>query len=211
LLIAQTVRLVQSLAPKRVRVNGILYEVTPSVFNPKFFVTSKLLAENMHVADTDTVLDMGSGSGIQAITAAARARCVVATDISLEATCCTRKNASRAGVANKVMVFCGDLFSALPSPMKFDVILFNPPYLEGTPRSTIERCLFDPHKSILTRFFAEAGTHLRRGGSIQMCYSTAACLRCLTRIAEENGWHWEIIARCSIGIESFLLYKFRRT
>ena len=210
-MIAQTVRLVQNLAPKKVRVNGICYEVSPSVFNPKFFVTSKFLAENMHVEATDTVLDMGSGSGIQAITAAARARCVIATDISLEATCYTRKNATLAGVADKVRVFHGDLFSALPSPMRFDVILFNPPYLEGTPRSPIERCLFDPRKSILTRFFAEAGTHLRRGGSIQICYSTAARPRSLTSIAEENGWHWEIIARRSIGIESFLLYKFRRT
>ena len=47
--------------------------ILPTVFDPVKHWSGKLLADNLVVKDGDTVLDMGTGSGIQAICAAAKA------------------------------------------------------------------------------------------------------------------------------------------
>jgi len=72
----------------------------------------------------DRVLDMGTGSGVLAVAAAKLARSVVAADISARAVKATR--AAGKGMKN-LRVVRSDLFSGVT--VKFDVILFNPPYL----------------------------------------------------------------------------------
>ena len=47
---------------KEVEVFGKKFTVAESVFNPKFFITSKFFAENLIVKKDDEVLDIGTGS-----------------------------------------------------------------------------------------------------------------------------------------------------
>jgi len=130
-ILGNIIRMMQKFLPKKVEVLGKEYVVSNNVFNPKYFFTSKLMAELMDVKGKE-VLDIGCGSGILAIEAAKNARMVVATDINDEAAEIARKNAARNGIFSIVFIQC-DLFSCLRK--KFDVILFNPPYLEGKIKS----------------------------------------------------------------------------
>lgn len=53
---------------------------------------------------TDRVLDMGTGSGVNAILAARSARAVVAVDINPVAVAAARRNAERNGVSDRIEV-----------------------------------------------------------------------------------------------------------
>ncbi len=75
----------------------------------------------------NSVLDMGCGSGIQALLASRHARHVLATDINPRALAFTRLNAALNGIHN-IETAEGSFFEPVQS-RKFDLILFNPPYI----------------------------------------------------------------------------------
>ena len=74
----------------------------------------------------DRVLDMGTGSGVNAVLAAANAHRVLAVDINPYALDAARANAERNGVADRVEVRHSDVFSAVDET--FDVMVFDPPF-----------------------------------------------------------------------------------
>ena len=79
------------------------------------------------------VLDLGTGSGILAVTwllERLRSR-AVAVDASLEALALARANARRHGVAHRLQLVASDWLGALSSgpPRAFDLAISNPPYL----------------------------------------------------------------------------------
>jgi len=78
-----------------------------------------------------SVLDLCCGSGVQGITAAIHyAEKVTCVDINPRAVRFTNFNAILNGVEDKVEVYCGDLYDALPDGhRKFDYILANPPFI----------------------------------------------------------------------------------
>ncbi len=132
------------------------------------------MAKHLSVTSEDDVLDIGTGSGILAITAGEIARKVVAVDINPQAVRCARLNVARNGMTDTISVLQGDLFSSMDPDNKFDIILFSPPYLEGQPKSLIDQALFDPDKSLVRRFLEEAGLYLNEKGYIQMVRSLEA-------------------------------------
>lgn len=201
----QVVRAVQRFGPRRVRVAGATFVVSPRVFNPRFFATSELMARHLHVGRDDEVLDVGTGSGVLAVVAARDAKHVVATDISPDAVRCARDNARRNGV--DVDVREGDLFSPLRPDESFDVILFNPPYMDGEARDLLGRALHDPDKSIATRFFAGAKAHLAEGGHLRVLYSSIADPRRFLEIASEHGWVHRVVARERTLFETYRIYR----
>lgn len=199
------VRVIQRFGPRRVHVAGATFVVSPRVFNPRFFVTSELMARHLHVERDDVVLDVGTGSGVLAVVAARDSRSVVAIDINPDAVRCARDNARRNGV--DVDVREGDLFEALRDDERFDVIVFNPPYMEGVARGPLGQALHDPHKSIATRFFAGARQHLAEGGHLRVLYSSIADPERLLAIASEHGWDHEVVAQQRTLFETYSIYR----
>ena len=76
-----------------------------------------------------SVLDMGTGSGIQAVAAALKpdVEYVLAVDINPEAVEAAKERATDAGVISKMRFLVSDLFTNVKE--RFDWIIFNPPYL----------------------------------------------------------------------------------
>ena len=154
------------------RVNGAPILVTPSVFNPKVPRTGAFLAAHIDsrlVAGDAEVLDMGSGSGACAVAAARHARRVVAVDINPAAVRCATINALLNHVEHRIEVRHGDLFAPVAGE-RFDLILFNPPFLRGTPRDDRDRAWRSP--DIAERFAAGLGDHLKPGGAALLLLST---------------------------------------
>lgn len=138
--------------------------VLPGVFNPKIFQTGEFLAETLNerwIPPGSTVLDMGTGSGVGAVFAAQWARRVVAVDISPTAVRCAQINVLLHGLEDRVEVYQGDLFEPIPGE-RFDVVLFNPPYLRGEPRDDLERALWST--DVIERFAAGLRDHLTTYG-----------------------------------------------
>ena len=154
------------------RVLGLPLLVTPTVFNPKLPRTGAFLAaclEARRVAADAEVLDMGTGSGVCAVFAARYARRVVAVDINAAAVRCARLNATLNHVEDTVEVRHGDLFAPVAGE-RFDLILFNPPFLQGAPRDDRDRAWRST--DVAERFAAGVCGHLKPGGEVLVLLSS---------------------------------------
>lgn len=78
-----------------------------------------------------TALDFGTGSGCLAIALAAKcaAAQVCAVDISPAALLLAGQNVTRHGLNERVRLYQGDGFTAVPVGSRFDLIIGNPPYI----------------------------------------------------------------------------------
>jgi HemK-related putative methylase len=153
-------------------VYGMPFLVTPSVFNPKVPRTGEFLAslvDSKLVSRSHDVLDMGTGSGVCAVFAAKYARRVVAVDINPAAVRCTGINALLNGMEGEIDARQGDLFAPVRGE-QFDLILFNPPFLRGTPRDDRDRAWRST--DVAERFAGGLRAHLKPGGSALVLLST---------------------------------------
>jgi release factor glutamine methyltransferase len=105
--------------------NHISLSIFPSVYEPA--EDSFLLADyasSLH----GKILEIGCGSGLVCLSAASadQANEVLGVDINPEAVKCSQENARANGIYNTRFIE-SDMFSNITG--KFDVILFNPPYL----------------------------------------------------------------------------------
>jgi len=152
-------------------VEGLPILVVPGVLNPVLMRTGASFAAEVArraLAADCRVLDMGTGSGVCALVAARRATRVVAADADPAAVFCARANAELSGVAARVEVIESDLFAALGG-RRFDRVLFNPPFLEGTPGAG-ELAWRSP--DIAARFARDLPAALAPGGEAWVLLST---------------------------------------
>ena len=149
----------------------------PGVFAP--ISDSRFLADVLReqtLPPRATVLDLCTGSGILAITAARRgARSVTAVDCSRRAVLTARLNARLNGV--KVKAVRGDLFEPL-GDQRFDAIVSNPPYVpaetDDLPKKGLERAwdAGTDGRVLLDRIIEEAPDHLKPGGFLLLVSSS---------------------------------------
>ena len=88
---------------------------------------SYLLADNLEIKKGQSVLEIGTGSGIVAMYASRLTDDITVTDINFDACELARKNFAENGIEN-IEILWGNLFEVVEN-RKFDVILFNTPYL----------------------------------------------------------------------------------
>jgi HemK-related putative methylase len=154
------------------RVHGVPILVTPSVLNPKLTRTGAFFASRIDarlVNQDSEVLDMGTGSGVCAVFAARYAGRVVAVDINAAAVRCAAINARLNHLEHKIDVRHGDLFEPVAAE-RFDLIMFNPPFLRGAPRDDRDRAWRS--SDVAERFAASLGSHLKPGGSALVLLSS---------------------------------------
>jgi release factor glutamine methyltransferase len=178
------------------RVLGMPVVVLPTVANPKVLRTGAFFASRIDAKLIGThadVLDMGTGSGICAIFAARIARRVVAVDINPAAVRCTRVNAMLNDLETRIDVREGDLFGPVAGE-RFDVVLFNPPFLLGVPID--DRDAAWRSTDVAERFAAGLAGHLKPGGMAVLLLSTfgPACARFESEL-RERGFRLAVIAR----------------
>jgi release factor glutamine methyltransferase len=162
---------------KRVYFSDYFFDVWENVYEPA--EDSFLFAENLEVQKAETVLDMGTGCGILGIIAAEKAKTVVAVDVNPYAVRCARENANLNNVQNKSYYLQGDLFTPLSERFKFDVVLFNAPYLpvnNTEAEAWIERAWAGgaTGRQVINRFISETPNHLKKSGRVFLMQSTLA-------------------------------------
>jgi len=118
------------------------------------------------------VLDVGTGSGVQALLAARRASHVVATDINPRALAFTELNAVLNGFGN-IEVRLGSLFEAVGSE-RFDLITCNPPYVVSPENRWAYRDGGLQGDELSRRVMLSAADHLADGGYVTMLASWVA-------------------------------------
>ena len=112
---------------------------------------------------TRRILDLGTGSGIIAVTLLqelpeARA---IAIDASVDALALARKNAIRHGVLPRLGLVASDWLAALEGP-PFDLVVSNPPYLARSEAGRLSRTVAD-HDPALALYGGDDGLECIRG------------------------------------------------
>ena len=137
---------------------------------------SYLLADNLEIKEGQSVLEIGTGSGVVAMYASRLTDRITVTDINFDACELARKNFEENSIENIEILF-GNLFEPVKN-RKFDVILFNTPYLpteEGEVLDDTINYAFDGGlngRKVIDVFLDEVGNHLNDGGIVQLIQSS---------------------------------------
>jgi release factor glutamine methyltransferase len=170
----------------------------PGVFRPR--PDSWMLADALHaerLADA-RVLDVCTGSGLLAITAALDGAHATAIDVSRRAVLCAALNARLNGA--RIRALRGDLLKPVAGE-RFDVIVSNPPYL---PAAGDELPTRGPQRAwdagrdgraILDRLCDEAPAHLAPGGVLLIVHSSLSDTEKTIAALNANGLRTDIVAR----------------
>jgi release factor glutamine methyltransferase len=191
------------------RVRGLPLLVIPSVFNPKLLRTGEFFASQLDervIGPHTSVLDMGTGSGVCALCAARQAARVVAVDINPAAVRCARINALLNHLDGRVQVRQGDLFAPVPGE-RFDLVLFNPPFLRGVPRDDRDRAWRST--DVPERFAAELPKHLNPGGCALVLLSSFGDAEMFLRALQGNGFEVSSFAERRFIGETVVIFRAR--
>lgn len=162
---------------------GFLIVVPPDVYPPNPLGLAEIVLRE--VQTRDRVLDVGTGSGINALAAATKASEVVAVDISPSAVVCARDNAARNGLSERIEVRESDLFATVVG--RFDLIMFDPPFRWFRPRDMRERATADENYETLTSFFERVPGYLLPGGRILLSFGTSGDIEYLRHLMSKSG------------------------
>lgn len=148
--------------------------VFPGVFPPvsPFSYDSLLLAEANDTRPGETVLDIGTGTGVQAITSAKKgAKKVVATDISQKAVENALYNIAHHGLDGVIDVRKGNLFEPLKEDERFDLVIANLPFVNHPADNNHERWVYDSGYASHRGFFSGMRDHVRDDSRILMAFA----------------------------------------
>jgi release factor glutamine methyltransferase len=162
-------------ATKRIQFRNQSFNVYEEVYEPA--EDTFLFAENLAVQEGERVLDVGAGCGLLGILAAKKASSVLAVDLNPYAIRCAKENAKLNGVHAAMGFVQASLFSALNPAVKFDLVMFNAPYLpseEGEAASWIGRAWAGGAngREVVDRFIGEVPTYLNPAGRVLLMQST---------------------------------------
>jgi release factor glutamine methyltransferase len=175
---------------KTVFFHDFKFIINENVYEPA--EDSFLFAENLDVKNGEKVLDMGVGCGILGILSTRKTKDVVGIDINPYAVHCAKRNAILNNAKGCISFIQGDLFSALKKTEKFDLILFNAPYLPESETSSLtwlERAWIGGlnGRKVIDVFLSEAIYHLTKNGRILLLQSTLSNVkRTLSRLSRDK-------------------------
>jgi release factor glutamine methyltransferase len=135
---------------------GLEIAVGPDALIPRpeteIIVELALAALGKSPSPQPAVLDFGTGTGCVALALAAKCPTaqVHALDVSAGALALARRNVEAHKLAGRVAFHLGDGFAALPSELRFDLIVSNPPYIPAAEIATLQPEVrdFDPRLAL---------------------------------------------------------------
>lgn len=192
---------------------GFRLRVRPTVFHPRYFITSQFFAAFIGGLDLagKRVADVGTGSGILALAAArAGARTVIALDVNPAAAVTAAENARLNGFDGRVVGVGSNLLSTIPAAPLFDVILSSPPSFPGEPRDIADRAWHaGPDYRNIAALFSQARERLAPGGCLYLLLSSDSDLDLLGTLIARARFVARPVAVRSILIESLIIYELR--
>jgi HemK-related putative methylase len=144
----------------------------PEIYQPAedSFLLAKFVEKEIDKNKIIEVLDMGSGSGIQAetaIKAGINSEGIILADINPDAIKILKKKFPES------KVILSDLFSKIPDSFKFNLIIFNPPYLPDNKFDKESDTSGGKKGSeVINRFLKQAKKYLSEKGKILLITSS---------------------------------------
>ena len=175
---------------------------------------SFLLQKHVKEHAKGIVLDIGTGTGIQALEAAQSKKVVkvFAVDINEEPIkYCIRH------IENKKIIFAmSNLFSLFKKDerykqIKFDTIIFNPPYLP-TDENYKDKAIDGGRKGyeLICKFLHESKKFLKPKGKILIVFSSLTGKEKLDKFLIENYWKFKELDKQHIFFEDLFVYAINK-
>ncbi len=187
------------------RAAGFRLRVRPTVFHPRYFLSSEYFAEFIDGLNLKgkTVAEVGTGTGVLALAAArAGAASVLATDINPNAVLCARENAKANGFGDRVTTACMDLLSETPAEPLFDVILSSPPKHAGEPKDLADQGWHaGPKHRNIAALFDQARDRLRPEGRFYLMVASDSDLDLIGRLIDEADLSARLVVERSFYVE----------
>ncbi len=198
---------------------------------------SFLLSEHVKKHSNGFVLDVGTGSGIQAITASEKANLVIGIDISRDAIKLARDNAFKQNLKN-IYFFESNLFDLfkkietkkqfknnflkeiknkkihdfLEKKILFDLIIFNPPYLPQD-KGIEDKSIYGGIKGheTLERFFSKVGYYLKENGKILIVFSSLTKKEKVDELLRDYCFEFKHVDEKKLFFETLFVYLIKKS
>jgi len=189
----------------------IKVKVTPGVFHPGLFISSKILLNFVdHLKlEEKSFLELGAGSGIISILAAKKGAKVFASDISSIAIESIILNAKENNV--NINVIYSDLFQNIPN-IQFDYIIINPPYYKKDPATDAEYAWYcGSNHEYFIRLFDSLSNYTMQDSKVFMILSEVCDINAIKKIGEKKNFIWKMIEKKTVWGERNYIYKLEKS
>jgi len=180
--------------------------MTELVYEPR--EDSQILQFQVETFAKGNVLDMGTGTGVQALTAAQKDNVnkVLAIDISKRAIDYAKKNNNHP----KIIYQLGNLFNNVKN--KFDTIIFNPPYLPQDYK--IRRRALEGGKKgyeVIEQFLDKVNNFLNPEGIILLVFSSLSKKDKIDEIISNKLFEFKQLSTKSLFFETLYVYLITKS
>ena len=176
-------------------------ELHPEVYDPA--EDTFLLIVSIKINKGDSILEIGTGCGIIALECARIGANVICSDINFFATSLVKRNyqKNKALLKGQLEVRSGDLFEVVKKHEKFDVIIFNPPYLPTKGDDYIGGTgWFDVATNgginglfLTKRYIEELKYHLKKQGKAYFIFSSLSDRKKLEDILIKSKFKYKVV------------------
>ena len=166
--------------------------------------------DKLSIGEYDTVLEVGVGCGVLSLFMAKIAKNVTGVDINHYAVELSKKNAELNNISN-VSFFESDLFEKIDNKFKYDMIIFNLPYVPT------EEIIDEPlakawdggvdGRKVTDRFLKKAINYLKPNGRICVLDSSLSNHKKTIKFLEKNGFDVKIITEKKLSFEMLYLIE----
>jgi len=204
----------KNILSKNFHYNNLIIELHPEVYKPA--EDTFLLLESIQIKTGDNVLEIGTGCGIIALECASKEANVVCTDINPYAVALAKSNYKRnkSFIKGRFEVRKGDLFSTINDNEKFDVIIFNPPYLPTKKNDLVGGSgWFDIATNgginglrLTKRFIDGISKYLSNNGRAYFLFSSLSNKKDINLYISKSSLKAKIVSRYSFNDETIYVY-----
>ena len=190
---------------------GTTVTVLPGVFHPGLFYSTKFLIEYLQdqPIESQSMLELGCGTGLISIIAAKSGAEVTAIDLSRKAVENVKLNTLTNSV--KIRIIHSDLFDSIERKT-FDWIVINPPYYAGTPSNEEELAWYAGENfNYFRKLFKSLGDYVHETTEIIMVLTKGSEVTKISAIGKENGFDFELVKEKKVFFdEKDFLYRIVR-
>jgi release factor glutamine methyltransferase len=182
------------LSPYTLECDGVKLTVLPNVYAPHFFTDSEWFASKVaEITGSQSLLEIGTGTGIIALCCGRNGGHVVATDVNPAAVENAKLNAKNVGLPINVRE--GDMYSPIQADERFDFIFWAHPF-NNWPEPVSDMLLrsgMDYRYEGLKAYIAGAHDHLAKNGRLLLGTGDSADLKTIYDSAKKHGYRPKVL------------------
>jgi release factor glutamine methyltransferase len=174
------------------------------------FLFIDTILKNTSLFKNKTILEMGCGSGIISIILSKFAKEINCVDINQDAIELTKQNVKNNNIKN-IKIKYSNLFSNIKN--KYDIIIFNTPYLPQNNEETIESALnyaWDgglSGRDIIDKFLKDAPNYLTTNGEIIELESSLSNYEKSITFLKEQNFEVNILSELKLCFEKLVVIR----